>query len=109
MAFRGLLNPISITRCTVPYVVMKRSRLRGWVSVLEMVFVGQCEVFVLILRRAFFPPLAAKLIGPQTGCQFFKNSIFLTPTPLKFGEKYFILNLPFHLFSWFEEIFQSFG
>ena len=30
------------------------------------------------------PLLAAKLIGPRTGCQFFKKmSIFPTPTPLK--------------------------
>ena len=45
-------------------------------SVFGIVFVGQCEVFVY---RDFVhpPPLAAKLIGPQTGCQFFKKiSIF---------------------------------
>ena len=41
-------------------------------------------LFVLILRRAFFSPLAAKLIGLQTGCQFFKKMlIFPTPTPLR--------------------------
>ena len=49
---------------------------RGCVSVLEIVFVGQCEVFVCLdfVNFFFFPPLAAKLIGMQTGCQFFKKS-----------------------------------
>ena len=41
-------------------------------SVLEIVFVGQCEVFVFVLYISFFP-LAAKLLGPRTGCQFFKK------------------------------------
>ena len=51
-------------------------------SILEIVCVGQCEVF-LCLDFVHFPPppLAAKLIGPQTGCQFFKHLIFPTPTP----------------------------
>ena len=41
-------------------------------SVLEIVFVGQCEVFVCLdFVWTFFFPLAAKLIGPLTGCQFF--------------------------------------
>ena len=39
--------------------------LRGCVTVLEIVFAGQCEVFVLILYTfSFFFPLATKLIGP---------------------------------------------
>ena len=38
-------------------------------AILEIVFVGQCE-------RFFFFPLAAKLIGLRTGCQFFKNIDF---------------------------------
>ena len=53
-------------------------------SVLEIDFVGQCEVFVLILL-AFFPPLAVKLIGPRTGCQFFKKNVdFSDIYPLRF-------------------------
>ena len=40
---------------------------------MEIVFVGECEVFVFVLLFAFFFPLAAKLIGPKTGRQFFKN------------------------------------
>ena len=52
-------------------------------SVLEIVFVGQCEVFVLILYIFFFS-LAAKLIDPRMGCQFFKKCLFFpTLTPLK--------------------------
>ena len=43
-------------------------------TVLEIVFVGQCEVFVCLdfVHFFFFPPLAAKLVGPRTGCQFFR-------------------------------------
>ena len=42
-------------------------------SFLGIVFVGQCEVFVCLdFGHFFFSPLAAKLIGPRTGCQFFK-------------------------------------
>ena len=52
-------------------------------SVLEIVFVGQCEVFVCLdFVEIFFFPLPTKLIGPRMGCQFFKNSIFPTPTTL---------------------------
>ena len=41
-------------------------------SVLEIVFVGQCEVFVCLdFLKIFFFPLAAKLMGPRTGCQSF--------------------------------------
>ena len=52
-------------------------------SVLEMVLVGQYEVFVgLDFVEFFFFPLAAKLIGPRTGCQFFKNcQFFQHPLP----------------------------
>ena len=43
---------------------------------LEIVFVGQCEVFDGLafwpFSFLFFSSLAAKLIGPLTGCQFFK-------------------------------------
>ena len=52
----------------------KHTSLKGCVLVLEIVFVGQCEVFVcLVLVHFFFFPLAAKLIGLQTGRQFFKK------------------------------------
>ena len=50
-------------------------------SFLEIVFVGQCEVFVYLDFGNFFP-LAAKLIGPQTGCQFFKHVDFSDIRPL---------------------------
>ena len=43
---------------------------------MEIVFVGECEVFVcmcFVVSFYFFFPLAAKLIGPKTGRQFFKN------------------------------------
>ena len=57
-------------------------------SVLEIVFVGQCEVFVWLgFVKPFFTlflfPLAAKLIGPRTGCQFLKNVDFSRIDPLK--------------------------
>ena len=37
--------------------------LRGRMSFLEIIFVGQCEVFVCLDFGNFFP-LATKLIGP---------------------------------------------
>ena len=52
------------------------SYLRGEVWFMEIVFVGECEVFVCLCFCCllfFFSPLAAKLIGPKTGRQFFKN------------------------------------
>ena len=64
---------------------MDAKGLRDRWSILEVVFVGQCEVFIclgLLEIISFFFPLAMKLIGPQTGCQFFKKSIFLTTLPL---------------------------
>ena len=36
-------------------------------------FVGQCEAFVCLDFLLTFFPLAAKLTGPQMGCQFFRN------------------------------------
>ena len=39
--------------------------------VLEMLFVGQCEVFVGLDFVDFFSHFPTKLIGPRTGCQFF--------------------------------------
>ena len=62
----------------------------GCVSVLEIVFVGQCEVFVCLDFVHFFP-LAAKLIGPQTGCQFFKKCRFFLHLPLKRAQDEFDL------------------
>ena len=63
-----------------------QSPLRGCLTLLEIVFVGQCEVFVCLDFVNFFFyffPLAAKLIGPRTGCQFFKKmSIFSLTNPL---------------------------
>ena len=42
----------------------------------------------LILYRLFFSPLAAKLIGPRTGCQFFKKNVDFSVTyPLKAYEE----------------------
>ena len=47
-----------------------------------VVFVGQYEVFVCLGFVDIFSPLAAKLIGLQTGCQFFKNEDFFDNPPL---------------------------
>ena len=38
---------------------------------------------LVILFYCLFFSLAAKLIGPRTGCQFFKNVDFLDQHPLK--------------------------
>ena len=49
-------------------------------SVLEIVFVGQCEVFVCLdFVLTFFSPLA----GSQMGRQFFKNVDVSVTYPLK--------------------------
>ena len=46
----------------------------------EIVFVGQCEVFVCLeLVDICSFPRAAKLIDPRTGCQFLKNDFINTP------------------------------
>ena len=47
-------------------------------------------LFVLDLVIFFFP-LAAKLIGPQTGRQFFKNVDFLDLHPLKVCKFWLVL------------------
>ena len=52
-------------------------------SVLETVFVGQCEVFVSLDFVLTFFPFAEKLIGPRMGRQFFKNVDFSVTYPLK--------------------------
>ena len=54
-------------------------------SFLEIVFVGQREVFVCLdFCHFFFFPLAMKVIGLQTGCHFFKKCrFFLTYLPLR--------------------------
>ena len=67
-----------------PYPRLSRVKingLRGCVTVLELVFAGKCEVFVCLAFVHFFP-LAAKLIGPRTVCQFFKNVDFSDTYPL---------------------------
>ena len=52
-------------------------------SLLEIDFVGQCEVFVCLhFVLTFFFPLAAKLIGPRMGSKFFKNADFSVTYPL---------------------------
>ena len=62
--------------------------LRGCRSLLVIVFVGQCEVFVclgfghFILFVYFFPWLRSSK-GPRMGCQFFKNVDFCVTYPLK--------------------------
>ena len=57
--------------------------LRGRVSFLEIVFVGQCDVFVCLDFIEIFFPLAVKLIVPRTGCHSFKKmSIFFDILPL---------------------------
>ena len=49
--------------------------------VFEIVSVGQCDgvrcLFVLIFT---FFPLATKLMGPRTGCQFFKKNVYFSVT-----------------------------
>ena len=57
-------------------------------SVLEIVFVGQCEVFVCLdFLLTFFFLLAAKLIGPRMERQFFKNVDFSVTYPFKVKKK----------------------
>ena len=53
-------------------------------SLLEIVFVGQCEVFVCLDFVLTFFPLDAKLIGLRMGCQFFKNVDFSITYHLNF-------------------------
>ena len=68
----------------ITYVPPGLKSLRGTVSVLETVFVGQCEVFVCLdFVLAFVFSLAAKLMGPRMGRQFFKNVDFSVTYPLK--------------------------
>ena len=55
--------------------------LRGIMWVLEIVCVGQYEVFVCLDFVAPPPPLlATELICPCMGCQFFKNKMLIFPT-----------------------------
>ena len=54
----------------------------GRVSVLEIVFVGQCEVFVCLdFVHFFFFPLTMKLIGLRTGVNSLKKFDFFFATP----------------------------
>ena len=65
------------------YIIPNPRLLRTTVSVLEIGFVGQREVFVCLdFVWTFFFPLAAKLIGPRMGRQFFKNVDFSVTYPL---------------------------
>ena len=66
--------PLKSVSCSMYY-------LRGTVSVLEIVFVRQCEVFVCLDFALAFFPLAAKLIGPRMGSQFFRNVDFSVTYP----------------------------
>ena len=64
--------------------------LRGCRSLLEIVFVGQCEVFVCLrfghfILFVYFFPWPRSSLGPRTGCQFFKNVSFLDQHPLNFN------------------------
>ena len=67
--------PLKSVSCSMSYS-------RGTVSVLEIVFVGQCEVFVCLGFVLTFFFLAAKLIGSRRGRQFFKHVDFSVTYPL---------------------------
>ena len=56
--------------------------LRGGLSILQIVFVRLWGVCLSWICGEHFFPLAAKLIGSQTGCQFFKNTEFFANPPL---------------------------
>ena len=51
---------------------------------LEIVFCTWPEGFLVVIFRLFFFHLAAKLIGPLFGCEFFKNVDFSAHGSLKF-------------------------
>ena len=58
-------------------------------TVLKIVFVGQCEVFVCLdFVHFFFFLLAAKLIGPLTGVSSLKNVDFSHTYPFKETKKF---------------------
>ena len=83
------MSTVRIQNSVFPSVSIRTkqfARLRGVMSVLEIVFVGHCEVLVCLNFVGLFFSLAVKLIGLRTGCQFFKKkSIFLTYAPLTDG------------------------
>ena len=59
------------------------STSRFW-NPLPSVFLASLNLpscFVFVLFFFFFFPLAVKLIGPRTGCQFFKRCQFFRHTP----------------------------
>ena len=59
--------------------------VKGRGVILEIVYVGQCEVFVCLDFVVFFflsLLLVAKLIGPRMGCQFLKKFDFSDTLPL---------------------------
>ena len=52
------------------------SYLRGQATLLEVVFVGQCDVFVcLLILNMLFSPLSTKLIGSRTGVSSLKKNV----------------------------------
>ena len=100
-------------RLDVPVRPMDAKGLRDRWLILEVVFVGQCEVFIclgLLDYFSLFFPLAEMLIGLQMGCEFFKKSIFLTTFPLillpffpPFG--FIIVCFFYILFIWIFQLF----
>ena len=57
------------------------SHLRGFVWILEIVFVGQCEVFVCLDFVQFFSPLTAKLWVRELGVNSLKKNVNFFPIP----------------------------
>ena len=62
--------------------------LRGCRSLLEIVFVGQCEAFVCLgfghsISFVYFFPWPRSSKGPRMGRQFFKNVDFSVTYPLR--------------------------
>ena len=76
--------------CVSRKTILALTALRGGLSFLEIIFVGQCEAFVCLefveIFFFFFFSLAAKHIGPQMECQFFKNVDFFDTLPLNNNE-----------------------
>ena len=62
-----------------PTQTPKINESRGGVSVLEIVFVGQCEVFVFVL--SIFFSLAVKLIVLQMGLSILLKNVDFSDTP----------------------------
>ena len=70
--------PLKSVSCSMSY-------LRAMVSVLEIVFVGQCEVFVCLdFVFTFFFPLGPEAL--RMGRQFFKNVDISVTYPLNYSK-----------------------